>query len=224
MDNYMWVRLLLIILAIVTLVVMVQRYNALQQQRDSERFRDYVAYNNGNVHAIPVPVAAGAGYMSDPIMPEPLPRLPPKTVATPSRRQIAQDARAVAENQHVHAETDAATTYYDEFEKTFGDGDLKRPGACFPKDKLTAEDLLPRDAVNSKWAQVNPVGHGSLRDGNFLQAGYHVGLNTSQGAKRNGNLQFRSEPPNSKAVVSPWLNSDYEPDLLRRPLEVGENC
>ena len=221
MDNYMWVRVLLIILAIVTLAVMVQRYNSLQQQRDSERFRDYIAYNNGNVQAIPVPVADGAMSRIEP-MPEPLPSMPPRRVATPSRKQIAEDTRAIAEFQT--AETDAATTFYDEFEKALGDGEVKRSGSCFPKDKLTAEDLLPRDAVDSKWAQVNPMGHGSLRDGNFLQAGYHVGLNTSQGAKRNGNLQFRSEPPNSKAAVSPWLNSDYEPDLLRKPLEVGENC
>ena len=217
----MWVRLLLIILAIVTLVVMVQRYNSLQQQRDSERFRDYISYNNGNVHAIPVPVADGAMSKLEP-MPEPLPSLPPRRVATPSRNQIAEDTRAVAEFQT--SDTDAATTFYDEFEKAFGDGEIKRSGSCYPKDKLTAEDLLPRDAIDSKWSQVNPMGHGSLKDGNFLQAGYHVGLNTSQGAKRNGNLQFRSEPPNSKAVVSPWLNSDYEPDLLRKPLEVGENC
>ena len=27
----------------------------------------------------------------------------------------------------------------------------KLPNDCFPKDKLTAEDLLPKNAANSKW-------------------------------------------------------------------------
>ena len=226
MDNYMLVRLFLIILAVVTLIVMVQRYNKLQQYNDSERYHDFVGYNAGNMQPVPMGTSivssAGAARPIEPT-PEPLPPLPPKQVATPARQQIAHDARAVAKFQT--AENDI-TRFYDDLdssESSSRDTDYKRPGDCFPKDKLTAEDLLPRDAVNTKWAKVNPVGHGSVKDANFLQAGYHVGLNTSQGAKRNGNLQFRSEPPNSKAIVSPWLNSDYEPDLLRKPLEVGEN-
>ncbi len=98
------------------------------------------------------------------------------------------------------------------------------PNDCFPKDKLTAEDLLPSDAANTKWAQVNPAGQGSVKDQNFLQAGYHVGLNTTQGTMKNANLQLRSEPAAPQVNVSPWLNSSYSPDLMRRPLEIGENC
>jgi len=95
---------------------------------------------------------------------------------------------------------------------------------CFPKDRLTANDLLPKDAANSRWAQLNPAGQGDVKDQNFLQAGHHVGLNTTMGTMKNANLQFRSEVPNPKKVISPWLNSTYEPDVSRRPLEIGENC
>ena len=92
---------------------------------------------------------------------------------------------------------------------------------CFPKDKLTAEDLLPKDAANSKWAQVNPAGQGDLKDQNFLNAGYHVGINTVGTSLRNPNLQLRSEPPNPHMKVSPWNQTTIESDLNRRPLEIG---
>lgn len=95
------------------------------------------------------------------------------------------------------------------------------PKDCFPKDKLTAEDLLPRDAANSKWAQVNPAGQGDLKDKNFLNAGFHVGVNTVGNSLRNPNLQLRSEPPNPQVKVSPWNQTTMESDLNRRPLEIG---
>ena len=38
---------------------------------------------------------------------------------------------------------------------------------------------------------------------------------------RNANLQLRSEPPNPQVQVSPWMQATIEPDINRRPLEVG---
>ena len=99
----------------------------------------------------------------------------------------------------------------------------QRPKDCFPKDQLTPAELLPGDA-NSTWAQVNPAGQGELGDQNFLQAGHHVGVNTVGQTLRNANMQLRSEPPNPQVNVSPWMNSTINPDLPRRPLEVGESC
>lgn len=96
----------------------------------------------------------------------------------------------------------------------------KRNSDCFPKDKLTAEDLLPKDSANSKWSQVNPSGQGELKNANFLNAGYHVGVNTVGSSMRNANLQLRSEPPNPQIKVSPFMNSTIMPDLNRRPLEI----
>ena len=92
---------------------------------------------------------------------------------------------------------------------------------CYPRDRLTGDDLLPKDAANSKWAQMNPAGQGDVRDQNFLTAGYHIGINTVGQTRRNANYQLRSDPPNPQVPVSPWNISTIEPDLNRRPLEIG---
>ena len=96
-----------------------------------------------------------------------------------------------------------------------------KPNNCFPKDKLTPEDLLPRDAANSDWAQVNPAGQGDLKNKNYLTAGYHMGVNSIGSTLRNANMQIRSEPPNPQVKVSPWLQTTIDPDLNRRPLEIN---
>ena len=96
-------------------------------------------------------------------------------------------------------------------------------GNCFPRDRLSAEDLLPKGAADSRWAQANPNGQGDVKDQNFLTAGYHVGVNTVGSTKKNSNRQLRSEPPNPQMVVSPWNQASIEPDYLRKPLEIGEN-
>ena len=94
------------------------------------------------------------------------------------------------------------------------------PNECYPKDVLTPQDLLPQDA-NSTWAQTVPSGQGSLGDQNFLNAGFHVGINTVGQSLRNANLQLRSEPANPQLKVSPWLQSTIEPDANRRAMEIG---
>lgn len=100
--------------------------------------------------------------------------------------------------------------------------DASKPGDCFPADRLTAEDLLPKDAANSKWAEVNPAGAGELKDKNFLTAGYHIGLNTVGSSLRNANLQLRSEPANPQVLVSPWLQTTIENSgTNHRTLEIG---
>lgn len=93
--------------------------------------------------------------------------------------------------------------------------------SCFPRDRLSADQLLPKDAANSKWAQMNPAGQGDVRDQNFLTAGYHIGVNTVGQSLRNANYQLRSEPPNPQVPVSPWNISTIEYDNSRRPLEIG---
>jgi hypothetical protein len=90
----------------------------------------------------------------------------------------------------------------------------------FPKDQLTADELLPQDN-SSLWAQVNPSGVGSLKDRSFLQAGYNIGINTVGQTLRNPNLQLRSEPPCPQIQVSPWSQSSIEPDVSRKPFEIG---
>lgn len=80
--------------------------------------------------------------------------------------------------------------------------------ACFPRERLTSDDLLPQDA-NSKWAKVNPISAGEIGDKNFLTAGYHIGINTSIG--RNNSLDLRHEPLAPQIPVSPWGISTIVP-------------
>ena len=95
-----------------------------------------------------------------------------------------------------------------------------RSASCFPKDQLTATELLPQSQA-STWASVNPEGQGTLKNKNFVQAGHHVGVNTVGQTLRNANLQLRSEPPNPQIQVSPWQQSTMNPDTNRKPLEIG---
>ena len=95
----------------------------------------------------------------------------------------------------------------------------QQPTQCFPRDRLTADDLLPKDAANSKFAQVNPAGQGDVDGANFLTAGNKIGVNSVGTSLRNANQQIRSEPPNPQVQVSPWMQTTIQPDLNRRPLE-----
>lgn len=94
------------------------------------------------------------------------------------------------------------------------------PAECYPKDVLESGDLLPNDA-DSKWAQTNPNGQGSLGDKNFLNAGFHVGVNTVGQSLRNANRQLRSDPPNPQVKVSPWMQTTIEPDINRKAMEIA---
>lgn len=99
-------------------------------------------------------------------------------------------------------------------------GNSQAPAGCYPRDQLTPGELLPKDP-NSTWAQQNPMGNGSLKGKNFLSAGALIGVNTVGQSLRNGNYQFRSEPPNPQMPVSIWNQSTIEPDVNRRTLEVA---
>ena len=96
----------------------------------------------------------------------------------------------------------------------------QRQAGCFPKEQLNPEELLPQDNANV-WAKSNPSGEGTLKDRNFLQAGHHIGVNTVGQTLRNANMQLRSEPPNPQVKVSPWLQATIEPDVNRKPMEIG---
>ena len=102
----------------------------------------------------------------------------------------------------------------------------RTPSQCNPQNSLTAQDLLPEEESKeiSEFNQNYPIGEGVIKGINFLSSGYHVGVNTVGQSLKNANRQLRSEPPNPQVSVSPWMNSSIGPDLLRRPLEVGDSC
>lgn len=95
--------------------------------------------------------------------------------------------------------------------------------SCFPRDNLTSKDLLPADVTDSKWGLMNPSTPGSITDGNYLQAGYHTGINTTGSSLRNPSLDIRSTVPIEKKPISPWMNSTIEPDLNKKELEIGSS-
>jgi len=90
-----------------------------------------------------------------------------------------------------------------------------------PRKQLKPDQLLPKDNEAGAWSKVNPKGKGSLAFKNFIDAGYHLGINTVGQSLRNANLQIRSEPANPQVPVSIWQNSTISPDNNRRDFEVG---
>lgn len=103
----------------------------------------------------------------------------------------------------------------------------KLPNDCFPKDRLSTEDLLPKDAANLKWSVVNPAGQGDVQNINFVQSGAMVGVNSTLGSMRNANLQLRSDPviPNHVADWPIMMSTiPRNSSLLRKPLEISGDC
>ena len=94
------------------------------------------------------------------------------------------------------------------------------PPSCIKQDVVDPKDLLPNDK-NSDWSKLNPMGGGDLKGMNLLKSGHHQGIDTVGQSLRNANLQLRSEPANPQMKVGPWNNSTIEPDMVRRPLEIG---
>ena len=99
------------------------------------------------------------------------------------------------------------------------------PANCYPQNTLTPQDLLP-EGQGTQIQQFNEgvpeVGEGILRGVNYLDAGFHIGVNTIGQSLRNANLNLRAEPPNPRTQVSPWMMSTIDPDLSRRPLSDGD--
>tara|TARA_B110000259_G_C13976773_1_gene387040 strand:- start:881 stop:1426 length:546 start_codon:yes stop_codon:yes gene_type:complete len=103
-----------------------------------------------------------------------------------------------------------------------GETDMKEIPNGTNVPTLDPADLLPSDQ-NNEWAKLNPTGAGDLDSISLLKAGFHNGIDTVGGSLRNANLQVRSEPANPTNQVSPWGNTTITPDLMRTPLELGNN-
>ena len=100
------------------------------------------------------------------------------------------------------------------------------PSSCYPQKQLSPSELLPEE--DSKQVQdfdsTNPTGEGILKGVNFLDAGFHVGVNTIGQSLRNANSGLRSEPANPRVAVSPWMNSTIGSDLTRKTLGDEKLC
>ena len=204
-DNNMIFRIVLIVLAAFVLIALINYYNSKQNTAKIEKF-----YNS----AIKTAAAAKYEHYGDSEKPYSSPLLvndeQDGQVSGRGKSQL-NGSEEVAQNNEVYRPVDYSSQ--------------QLSSDCFPKDRLTAEDLLPKDAANNKFSQMSPAGQGSLSDVNLLSAGYQVGVSTIAGTLRNANLQIRSEPPNPQVSVSPWMQSTISnSDVFRRPLEIGEDC
>lgn len=106
------------------------------------------------------------------------------------------------------------------------EGIRSAPSSCYPQNTLTPKDLLPQGKEDeiAQWDEDNPAQEGILKGVNFLDAGFHIGVNTVGQSLRNANLNLRAEPPNPRVQVSPWMNTTIDEDLTRRPLGTEGVC
>lgn len=83
---------------------------------------------------------------------------------------------------------------------------------------FVASNLLPKNnkALDDTAFDFAPK---DLQNINFLDATTRIGVDTVSSSLRNANYQLRSEPPNPRDAVSPWMNSTIDPDLERKSLE-----
>ena len=202
-DNNMIFRIVLIVLAAFVLVALINYYNSKQNTAKIEKFYDSAIKT------------ANDSYQQNYGAPE-------KPYNSPLLVNDSQDGKVSGRSQFNGSEEVAQNN---EVYRPVDYSSQQLSSDCFPKDRLTAEDLLPKDAANNKFSQMSPAGQGSLSDVNLLSAGYQVGVSTIAGTLRNANLQIRSEPPNPQVSVSPWMQSTISnSDVFRRPLEIGEDC
>jgi hypothetical protein len=90
-------------------------------------------------------------------------------------------------------------------------------------NQLSTVDLLPVYDDANEFAKQNPVSQ-LLKDQNYLQAGYHMGINTIVQSNKIPYLDLRSAPPIAKGEAGPWNQSSYETPAgaNRRFMEIGQ--
>jgi hypothetical protein len=215
--------LLLILLLLIT-------YNSKCQMNNMDKLETFVSAPspgtpyNGNVTSRPPVSIPPSQYMPSPVA-------PPQSVADIQQESkptaIGRDS-AFFRDSPLEAADPLGVSYPSKVEstkpKSEGTANKLNPEnslSCFPRERLTSDDLLPQDA-NSKWAKVNPTVEGEL-EGSFLTAGYHIGINTSVG--RNNSLDIRHEPMAPQIPVSPWGISTIVPQQKTNGLyDIGSGC
>ena len=211
-DEKLVSKLLLIGLAVVILAILVMQYNKQTKQQPTRQSYEQFAV---------APYASGSNIPS-----ASNPRAPSSSSsssnALPSSYSASNNYSSSSSSTDGVMPSDKVNEVYKSvnYGPAFASGSNE---SCAPRDKLTASDLLPKDAANSKWAQVAPAGQGDVTDQNFLTAGYLVGVNTIGQSKKNGNLQIRSDPPIEKIPVGPWQMSTIESSTQNhRTFEIGD--
>ena len=173
----------------------------------------------GEVNGVVPEVAAGLNGVGQPMSAEPPfepPQMPPPVeTAPPVPPQMEQKQQVYSsepQGNEVHQPVEGIQT---------------QPSSCYPQNTLQPTDLLPEgeagEIQNFQDSSVT-ASEGILKGVNFLDAGFHVGVNTVGQSLRNANLNLRAEPPNPRIQVSPWMNSTIDIDLTRKPLSDDSAC
>lgn len=98
-------------------------------------------------------------------------------------------------------------------------GRINLQNSCGEKNvPFLSSHLLPKKEDNDENFSEFAPNKDDISSENFLESDRFT--MTSQ-SKRNSNLSLRSEPPNPKNMVCPWMQSTIEPDEYRKPLEIG---
>ena len=81
---------------------------------------------------------------------------------------------------------------------------------------------MPQYDEANEFTKENAVAK-QLKESNFLQAGYHFGINTVVQSNKIPYYDIRSAPPIAKVDAGPWSQSSYENPMGfgRKRLEVG---
>jgi hypothetical protein len=137
--------------------------------------------------------------------------------------QGENDKKEVESNPHIagfmnYEEEEEEGFENQEEEEEEGFQSAGAPAGCYAREQINPGELLPQES--GAWSEQNPSGPGSLKGKNFLTAGSLIGVNTIGQSLKNASWDLRSEPANPQKPVSIFNNSTYQPDLLRRPLEI----
>lgn len=228
-TNQTTVRLLLILVAALALFGLITYYNSARQQHPKDR----AGSERFNVALQPAAVTddmRGQPFNSAPLS-APAPRMISSSSSSapvasnqgggPTSSSSVASAASAASMASAAFDVPRASEPMsnEQYRPVPGYGGAAHPADTFPQDQLRPEDLLPKDAANSKFAQVNPAGQGDVQDQNFLTAGFHMGTDTVGPSMRNASRDIRSTPPNPRVNVGIWNMSTITPDLSRRPLE-----
>lgn len=86
-------------------------------------------------------------------------------------------------------------------------------------DNYNSKDFLPKQ-VNDEWFETDfSLAKYQLNDDKLINTErYMIGINTVGQSLKNATYDIRGTIANPKIVVSPWLNSTYEPDFNLKPL------
>jgi hypothetical protein len=81
-------------------------------------------------------------------------------------------------------------------------------------DKFDVDKMLPHEK-NKDWFD-DPYESSTVKNSHLINVYRPIGVNTVSTTLKNPSHDIRGTPPNPKTVISPFLNSSYEPDTNLR--------